>query len=44
MVHFFNTSTWETEAGKSLSVPGQPGLHNEILCQNKTPKTKIKPI
>ena len=40
VVHNFNTSTWETEAGGSLSsralwstkqVLGQPGLHRETL-------------
>ena len=27
----FNASTWETEAGRSLRVQEQPGLHREIL-------------
>lgn len=26
-----NPSTWEEEAGGPLSVPGQSGLHNEIM-------------
>ena len=42
--HAFNPSTWEAEAGRSLSlkptwsieqVPGQPGLHREILSQKQ---------
>jgi hypothetical protein len=46
VVHAFNPSTWEAEAGGSLSlrpvlstkcVPGQPRLHRETLSQ----KTKI---
>lgn len=28
--HTFNTSTQETEAGRSLLVEGQLGLHNEF--------------
>jgi len=46
----FNHSTWEAEAGGSLSsrpdwctegVPGQPGLQRETLSQKQTkPKTK----
>jgi hypothetical protein len=40
VAHAFNPSTWEAEAGGSLSwrpawstewVPGQPGLHRETL-------------
>jgi hypothetical protein len=48
VVHPFNPSTWEAEAGRSLTsrpawstkwVPGQPGLHRETLSQqNKTSK------
>ena len=47
VVHAFNPSTWEAEAGGFLSsrpawstklVPGQPGLHRETLSQ----KTKTK--
>lgn len=26
MVHSYNSSTWEVEAGKSLQVQGQPGI------------------
>jgi hypothetical protein len=42
VVHAFNPSIWEAEAGGSLSsrpawstewVPGQPGLHRETLSQ-----------
>ena len=42
VVHAFNPSTWEAEAGRYLSlgpawswewVPGQPGLHRETLSQ-----------
>jgi hypothetical protein len=49
VVHAFNPSTWEAEAGRSLSsrpawstewVPGQPGLHRETLSR-KTKKKKI---
>ena len=28
--HTFNPSTWETEAGESLCVQGQPGLQSEF--------------
>jgi hypothetical protein len=44
VVHTFNPSTWEVEAGGFLSsrpawsskwVPGQPGLYRETLSQNK---------
>ena len=35
MVHTFNPSTWHTEAGKSLWIPGQPELHSETLSQKK---------
>jgi hypothetical protein len=47
MVHAFNPSTWEAEAGGFLSsrpawstecVPGQPGLHRETLSQKKKKK------
>jgi hypothetical protein len=50
VVHAFNPSTWEAEAGGFLSlrpvwstkwVPGQPGLHRETLSQ-KTKKLKKK--
>ena len=49
VVHTFNLSTRETEAGGSLSLrpawsteqfPGQPGLHREMLSQTKTNKQK----
>jgi hypothetical protein len=49
MVHAFNPSTWEAEAGGFLSsrpawstklVPGQPGLHRETLSQKNKQKTK----
>ena len=42
VAHAFNSSVWEPEAGRSLSlrpawsaelVPGQPGLHRETLSQ-----------
>lgn len=35
----FNPSIQEAEAGGSLQVQGQPGLHSEILSQNKAYKT-----
>jgi hypothetical protein len=44
VVHAFNPSTWEAEAGRFLSsrpawstklVPGQPELHRESLSQKK---------
>jgi hypothetical protein len=44
VVHAFNPSTWEAEAGGFLSlrpawsseqVPGQPGLHRETLSGGK---------
>jgi hypothetical protein len=50
VVHAFNPSTWEAEAGEFLSsrpawsteqVPGQPGLHRETLSR-KTKKKKKK--
>ena len=30
VAHAFNPSTWEAEAGGSLSVQDQPGLHSEF--------------
>jgi hypothetical protein len=51
VVHAFNPSTWEAEAGGFLSsrpawsterVPGQPGLHRETLSQKTKQKTKQK--
>jgi hypothetical protein len=50
VVHAFNPSTWEAEAGKFLNlrparstewVPGQPGLYRETLSQ-KTKQNKTK--
>ena len=50
VVHAFNSSTQETEAGRFLSsrpawstewVPRQPGLHRETLSQ-KTKQNKTK--
>jgi hypothetical protein len=47
VAHAFNPSTWEAEAGGSLSsrppwstkrVPGQPRQHREILSQKKKKK------
>jgi hypothetical protein len=47
VAHTFNPSTWEAEAGRSLSsrpawstewVSGQPGLHRETLSQKKKKK------
>lgn len=29
MVHAFNPSTWDAEAGRYLGVSGQPGIHSE---------------
>jgi hypothetical protein len=52
VVHAFNPSTWETEAGGFLNsrparstkwVPGQPGLYRETLSRKtKTKKQKTK--
>ena len=33
MAHAFNPSTWETEAGESLCIRGQPGLQSK--CQQR---------
>jgi hypothetical protein len=50
VVHAFNPSTWEAEAGEFLS-RGQPGLHSEFQdsqgyaekpCLNKTKQNKTK--
>ena len=43
--HTFNPSTWEVEAGRSLSLRpawsiGQPDLHREILSRKKTKTNK----
>jgi hypothetical protein len=35
VVHTFDFSTQEVEAGGSLRVPGQPGLHRETLSLKK---------
>jgi hypothetical protein len=47
VVHSFNPSTWEAEAGGFLRlawstewVPGQPGLHRETLSRKTKQKTK----
>ena len=49
VAHAFNPSTWEAEAGGSLSsrtawstewVPGQPGLHRQTLSQQTKRKKK----
>jgi hypothetical protein len=49
VVHAFDSSTWEAEAGGFLSsrpawstewVPGQPGLHRETLSQKQKQKQK----
>jgi hypothetical protein len=51
VVHAFNPSAWEAEAGGFLSsrpawstkwVPGQPGLHRETLSQNQKNKQTNK--
>jgi Tfp pilus assembly major pilin PilA len=51
VVHAFNPSTWEAEAGGFLSsrpawstkwVPGQPGLHRETLSWKATTTTTTK--
>jgi ABC-type phosphate/phosphonate transport system substrate-binding protein len=53
VVHAFNPSTWEAEAGRFLSlklawftelVPGQPWLHRETLSQKKKKTRKQKQI
>jgi hypothetical protein len=45
VVHTFNPSTWEAEAGGFLSSrsvwsPGQPGLYRETLSQKAKKKEK----
>ena len=51
VVHAFETSTWEAEAGGFLSsspawstelVPGQPGLHIKTLSRKKKKKERKK--
>jgi hypothetical protein len=37
VVHAYNPSTWEAEAGGSLG-QGQPGLHNKTKSQTKNNK------
>ena len=53
MAHAFNPSSWEAEAGRSLSVrpawstekvPGQPGPHRETLYQKTTTKKEGKKV
>jgi hypothetical protein len=54
VVHAFNPSTWEAEAGGFLSlrpawstkrVPGQPGLYRETLYKKKKKKKqRRKPV
>jgi hypothetical protein len=53
VVHAFNPSTQEAEAGGFLSsrpawstkwIPGQPGLHREILSQKTKKKKKKQPV
>jgi hypothetical protein len=50
VVHAFNPSTWEAEAGRSLSlrpawstkwVPGQPELYRETLSPGKKKKKEL---
>jgi hypothetical protein len=51
VMHTFNPSTWEAEADGFLNsrpawtterVPGQPGLHREILSRKKKKQTNKK--
>jgi hypothetical protein len=51
VVHAFNPSKWEAEAGEFLSlrpvwstewVPGHPGLHRETLSQKNKKKERNK--
>ena len=51
MVHAFNPSTWESEAGRFLNsrpawstklVPGQPGLYRETIPKKNNPQKKKK--
>jgi hypothetical protein len=39
VTHTYNPHTWEAEAGGS-EVQSQPGLHSEILFQNKQANKK----
>jgi hypothetical protein len=41
VVHAFNPSTWEAEAG-GYRVPGQPGLHRETLSRKTKQNKKQK--
>jgi hypothetical protein len=41
VIHTYNPSTREAKAGGS-QVPDQPGLHSEMLSQNKERKKNIK--
>jgi len=40
VAYTFNMSIWEGEAGRSLCVQGQTGLHNEIQSLGKRKKKK----
>lgn len=45
MVPAFNPSTGEEEAGRSLGVAGQPGLHGKFQASRphtETPSQKVK--
>ena len=43
VVHTFNLSTWEAEAGGSLWIQGQPGLQSEFQdSQGCTEKPYLK--
>jgi hypothetical protein len=51
VVHAFNPSTWESEAGRFLNsrpawstklVPGQPGLYRETMSQKNNNNKKKK--
>ena len=42
VVHSFNHNTWDTEAGRSLQVQGQPGLQSE--SQDSQDYTQRNPV
>jgi hypothetical protein len=53
VTHTLNSSTWEAEAGRFLSLrptwsiewaPGQPGLHRETLSKKKKKKKQTLQI